>query len=229
MTVDDYEKWMEHHKALFQMHTDADQKMFVAWWPLLRGYALAELLDASNHLVTREVKTFKTEQLAAIRMRITQRRHEKFQAECAQDSFLSTACEMCGNTGFAIVPHLAFVIDGQWQPLGNSFPTVSVHCSCSKGARLHEAVVRYGQENEGKRKKDKQPVVVQLTLAGYEQKNQRWRDQVRDRESMLLEEEEAHQAAMEASGLEAAPCSRRLEDVINRLADKFGIKGRSKR
>lgn len=186
MSTEEYEAWVNHHRALFQLNSTADTAMFAAWWPLLWNYEHDELIEASNHIAITNGGLWRTEHLSEIRQRVTGRRLERFRLESEQQQQQAgyMECGLCRGLGWVVVPHPNFIINRAWQPVGNSWPTASVYCQCSKGARRAEHARAYAMENP----KVKLPAM--LTLAGYEQKNPNWAQQMADREN--AEKDEAH-------------------------------------
>lgn len=221
ITHEDYELWLTHHRDLFRMHTEEDLAMFAAWWPLLKTYTLVELNEATDWLALRDVKMYRRdEQLGELRRRIAQRRFERLRAEAEQQQEGFIECSLCSGTGVVIVPHPRYVINDQWMPNGNSYPTCGVLCQCTRGVKRYEAAKYYALENNGKRK-DGVPVKVSMTLQEYETKNPEWFHQIAERNKSLMAEGQARMASERA---QAAHGGLDAKEVRNRLAANWEAK-----
>jgi len=209
MTSNEYDSWLAHHKALFQLNTDADQHMFVAWWPLLKGYGISELTEASNHIATRSTKLYRTDHLGALRARISEKKRERFQREAEQQQNAEITCQVCFGTGMAIVPHSRWVVNGEWQANGNSWPTAAVYCECVRGRVKYEAWTSFAQEKSDRK------LPVGMTLARYEHFNPNWNQQMTDRENAEKDEAHARRVAQAADV--------QYSSTLKRLASKFEL------
>jgi hypothetical protein len=204
MSDDEYETWRQHHAALFGFQSDADQAMFGAWYPILRDYVFEELMEASNWLILNKAGIYRTEQLAALRQRVTDARRKRQEEFDTANAITSPPCELCKDSCLVVVPHPKYVLNGQWMPDGNTFHELSVLCSCPKGTARANKQQRYYEEHKDDKSDEKRRLARTartMTLAMYEQRNPGWRIQILDRNDLRPHEERAKLVAVSAQKL----------------------------
>lgn len=183
----DWTTWITRHATTFGMN-DAELDMLDAWRePFeLRGYTVAELLEATTWLAANDPPQWRSEHLARLRKRIEASRFARYraeQAEIAADDERDL-CRECRGAGLVVVPHLNFVRDGRWIP---PWYTYAVACNCRRGLRIYEQCRAAAAEN------DKRRAIV--SIGDYEMVNPRWREQVEQKRQAQAADVRAESAA----------------------------------
>lgn len=188
--------------------------MFAAWWSLVASYAVYELVEASNHIAVNQSGLWRTEHLRELRQRVAVRRRDRYAAEAEQKvGFIE--CSVCHGSGWAVVPHPRWVIEGEWQSDGNHWPTAAVYCYCGRGQRLLSHAQAYNQDSP------KHPRAIGMTLERYEGLNPRWHQQMEDRANASKDEAHAKVMAAHAQKLHG---KLDITEISKRLAEKFKVK-----
>jgi hypothetical protein len=140
LSADDYAAWSQHHAALFGMHSRADAAMFSAWHAEFAacGYSRDELDEATRHCA-RESACTRWDMLQTIHRAIRDDRNRRAAISRRQTSAAGDrgVCDLCHDAAWVVVPHLAFVRDGEWIQHGASRPTMAVTCRCHRGIVAH--------------------------------------------------------------------------------------------
>jgi hypothetical protein len=194
MNGNEWNIWTEHHAALFQMHSDTDVKMFIAWRPLLDGYSLNELRAASNYLAS-NVQAFRTDHLRLLRLHIMGKRRDAQHLLDEARGEVSNVCDLCGGIGSVLVPHPACIRDGEFgpHPLSGRKEIAAVYCACERGRRGYE--IQKTRASEDTRCK------VMTCLGQYEIRNPGWMNQWKEYEAEKNAEIEARTLAAKADAL----------------------------
>lgn len=151
MTEDEYDKWRDDHRTLFQMKSADDIPMFDLWMPSLIEFEFAELQQASIAIAS-DVATsgrFRTEHLGLLRQKVMAKRYERIKAEFAQLDHEREAsiCRVCNGSGNVSVPHPNFIRDGAWM---HPFYLLAVGCDCNRGTLWFNAISSALQERNSK-------------------------------------------------------------------------------
>jgi hypothetical protein len=196
MTTYEYEQWWNHHATLFALGSAQDAALANAWEPMLRDYSLQELTEASNSLARMEPVPFRTQHLALLRRKITEAKLAFQEAQDRANEIQGVICPLCENTGWVSVPHLKYVINGVWQPLGNYYPAYNVLCSCAKGESLLNKQRIYREDKADLIAACKRKDPMSMSLDNYLQKNPFWREQVAERKALEKHEVKAKSLAV---------------------------------
>ena len=189
MNEEEVGRWIEHHAALFQLTSDADQAMLTAWSELVIDFDLADALEASNWIATQRGAAFRTQHLGLLSARISFRKSERSRKlDEAYRNRNDFTC-LCKGVGVTSVPHPRFVKDGVWI---RPWPLVAVTCDCTIGKAYHERLTASQIAKE-------KP--VPLAMRAYESRVPHWRRLVSEREAAKKLEQEASRRATYADGL----------------------------
>lgn len=190
MTDGDYYAWADYHAAAFGLSSELVARMFAAWRDVFQvaGYRVDELHEATRHIAAYCPPRFLSDHLPAIRTRISERRLQEARENMVATS-VDESCNICHDTGWALVPMLSAVVDGQWTCLsGMSLPISAVTCRCLRGSRLHQVWRSAGDAAKFK----------PMALVDYEAKVPHWFDLLTRREKLSRAESAARAAAVEA-------------------------------
>lgn len=196
------EAWAEWHAILFGFHMETWSNAIAVWATefAISGYTVKELIAATRSMKTTAPK-WPGDHYRAINQAVQEARTlerkmaaSKETQRAAQGSIDGTdkgVCVVCGNTKWAIVPHLKFL--AEWHD-SSQFVTVSVACSCLPARMMLS-------EWDQKRKRP-------MTLDEYGEKNHGWR-------SMLEHEKQVMAARLKTAGVMAGM---RAMDGVRKLA-----------
>lgn len=167
MSDDWFTDWAVHHAIAFSMHAGQHAETIASWRDgfLAGGYTPEELYAATTHMIAYRCPAKPWDHLQEIQAFVQARRA---QARRAQSNTPSNGkdrgrCEKCCDSGWVIVPHPAFVRNGEWTPHSNGFPTAAVTCSCHAGVRTRTP----GADNSK---------ALPMSLAEFEQICPSWRE-----------------------------------------------------
>lgn len=203
MNESTYLDWSIYHAKAFGLRSQQDLEMVDVWTKAFEraGYTVAELIDATNWMLTESAPRFREQHLDMIQKRIASQR-----SSAHRESVLSamrgeeqSRCINCDNVGLVVVPHPAFYVDGRWS---TPWPTAAVTCLCMKG----EKSKRDAEER-------KAPM---MTLAAYEVSHPDWQEQMRERENTRAALHQARQHTRYVDGSLGSV----LGDVIKKQAAK---------
>lgn len=196
-------QWSIYHAKAFCLRTTHETEMTAAWAIAFEqaGFTVAELIDATNWMLTESAPRFREQHLDMIQKRIASQR-----SNAHRESVLSamrgeeqSRCIHCDNVGLVVVPHPAFYAEGRWS---TPWPTAAVTCLCMKG----EKAKRDAEER-------KTPM---MTLAAYEISHPDWQAQMRERENTRAALHQARQHTRYVDGSLGSV----LGDVIKKQAAK---------
>lgn len=171
-----YCTWAAYHAAQFAF-TEADQKAILAWgpqWSVM--FAAEDLYDATATMAADEnTPRWAADQRGLILRHAKTRRGRAVREEAQQRAMgRKPNCELCGGSGWVIVPHPGLDSDNQMNPhlhmpstdafsrlLEGSSVTMGVCCLCEDGVRTRNGL-------EGRNKSP-------LCLDVYEARYPNWR------------------------------------------------------
>lgn len=215
MDESEWETWVAHHAALFQLHTDGDVLMFSAWRPLLEHFDVGELLDASDWLVMESpgknrTAFYRTDHLRQL-IRFCQSRRAEAKARLENEPTERT-CRVCSDIGLVAVPEPKTLVDGHWTA---PWYTATVTCRCPAGLAKYHSMTAYA---ESKNRRGLRP----MTLDHYEAIIcPDWRREMRRRDQLRVQVATADAAAI-AADAQAAVSGRNFAAVLQRMVRANG-------
>ena len=181
----EFAEWVVQHARTFGMLNPEEKQMVQGWQPsfMSMGYTIAELLYATEEMARKPPK-YRADHLKSIHAIIGRLRN------AAADQCRSTwdaidafeTCEHCEGCGWVPVPHLRYVVDGEWiryQRAGFK-PDCVVTCSCGTGQRI--ASTHSGT---------KRP----MSLGQYEERNLKWAKHMAEHRAAQIAERTSHKHA----------------------------------
>jgi hypothetical protein len=141
------------------------------------GYTVAELREATTYLAQGNAPKFRTGHLPALQARLRSERLKRHHAENAALDQAGFTCSDCGGSGWVVVPHLRFILDGEW--IDSS--TMAVTCRCARGERIAGTYRMPLTEKSA----DNRHRPVAMRLVDYELRNPNWFQQQRSHEQQL--------------------------------------------
>ena len=212
-----FNEWCVKHANIFGMLNDPEAIMIHEWAGFLEGsgYSADECFAASRWLAENDPPRFRGDHYPALVKRIGRARLAVALENREQEQRLAEAnnrdqeCANCFNTGYAKVPHLVCVLEGQWF---HPFYCLDVICDCQRG-RAIEAVEPQRILQRAKTSPQSPKQKAQMTLSEYRVKNPDWRVQLKDR---------AEAARREAAGTRrAGMLDQAMGEIEKRLAAKW--------
>jgi hypothetical protein len=208
VTDADYDTWVAHYCALFQLTAEADLVMLSKWKPLLAPFELRDMVDAANEVAQNQSQLFRTEHLRLFTSFARRRQAEAARRRAdAENRAHELSCQVCRGTGVVCVPHPAFVKNGEWLPYGLSYITAAVSCDCNRGRAMKATI----DTSQAKREKGQSI----LSLMAYEVINPYWVDHLAER----VQKDRNALAAIQAA--ESADKAGRVRRLAAKLAERF--------
>lgn len=218
-----YEQWAGQHCQTFGLLDPAEFAMVLSWRvPLcdLSGYSVEELASATAWMAAKAAPKFRSDHLRLIQERVSSSRlaesaieaRKRIEASGGEDK---GRCTLCGNSGFAIVPHLDLVQDGTWV---RPWRTMALPCKCGIGRHIAATdslteSKRVATENEkGRAGKSTQ----RMTIAAYEFVNPLWQAQMDDQKRQRAAIDAAESAAQRAD-FQRGPLAADVKKILERL------------
>jgi len=211
MTPDEWAKWTDHHATLFDLRSEDDLAMFAKWRPLLAGFSLADMTEASNWIAANAASKYRTQHAELLIRRVTFRRADQTRKRREQEDREREGpdCGFCHGVGLVIgVPHPRAVSDGVWTP---PYYTCAVTCRCRRGADRHERFTAEATQSNGR-------CPLPMSLDYYEAIVPEWGQLVQDRENRRKDQDAANETAATADR-RAGPLD--LTAVKRRIADRM--------
>ncbi len=122
--------------------------------------------------------------LDAIQRRVRDRKAVQHVREDEERREEESTCTLCGNSGMVEVPHPKGVVNGEWvqQRVGRnpSQYTIGVTCPCPAGQWRYKQQANYLAGKHKDAGKDGPPPLP-WSLDAYQQRNPKWREQMRQR------------------------------------------------
>lgn len=224
-----FEQWAGKHCQTFGLLDPSEFAMVLSWRvPLcdLSGYSVDELESATAWMAAKAAPKFRTDHLRLIQERVSSARLAASAAEARKRIEASGGedkgrCSLCGNSGFAIVPHIDLVRDGTWVRPWN---TMALPCKCGVGRHIVATdsaaeAKRVATENEkGRAGKSTQ----RMTLAAYEFVNPLWQGQMDDQKRQRDAIDAAESAARHADKTRG-PLAKDIDKIIGRVRSPGGM------
>ena len=181
----EFAEWAVKHALTFGMLSQEEKQMVQGWQPcfLSMGYTIEDLRYTTQEMARNPPK-YRTDHLRGIHAIIGRVRNAAADKDCATwdaiDSF--ETCKHCGGCGLVPVPHLRYVVNGEWvlyQRAGFK-PDCVVTCSCNMGQRI-----------AGTHSGTKRP----MSLGQYEERNPKWEQHMAEHRAARIAERASHKHA----------------------------------
>ena len=183
MAIEGYREWALHHATMFALNGEHDKAMLISWEEIFEAqrFHVTEL-RAASHAMAKSPPRWRADHLTGIQehvraIRFEMVRAKQKEADAEEDKF---RCPLCRGAGWAIVPHLKCVVDGEWI---NSY-TSAVVCSCQRGSAVQTRIDQAALEWDQKKKPPAKP----MKLLDYEMCMPNWQHLMIRRESQRQRE-----------------------------------------